>query len=127
MRTFGSEEAASGALSEAELVELFGRREATPADGLSSVSARPAHGQTFGGAEALHGAAAMARDVMTITVVSVTAQDSVDEAARLLTFHGLSGLPVCEGRRVVGVVSEADLIGKTGATVGEIMTTPAVT
>jgi CBS domain-containing protein len=34
---------------------------------------------------------------------------------------------VCAGGKVVGVVSEADLIGKSGATVGEVMTSPAVT
>jgi len=60
-------------------------------------------------------------------VVSVSPGDSVDEAARLLTFHDVSGLPVCDGSRVVGVISEADLIGKSGTTVGEVMTSPAVT
>src|SRR5438094_796018 len=35
--------------------------------------------------------------------------------------------PVCEGGLVIGVVSEADLIGKSGATVGDVMTSPAVT
>jgi CBS domain-containing protein len=75
----------------------------------------------------LIGAVATARDVMTTNVVSVSPRESVDEAARLLTFHDISGLPVCEGERVVGVVSEADLIGKSGATVGEVMTSPATT
>jgi CBS domain-containing protein len=36
-------------------------------------------------------------------------------------------MPVCEGKRIVGVVSEADLIGKSGSTVGEVMTSPADT
>jgi predicted transcriptional regulator len=125
--TFEIHDGAVGAFFEDEPVELFDRREATPADGLSSVSARPAYRQTFGGAEALHGAAATARDVMTTKVVSVTPHESVDEAARLLTFHDVSGLPVCDGPRLVGVVSEADLIGKSGATVREVMTSPAVT
>jgi len=125
--TFEIHDGAVGAFYEDEPAELFDRREASPADGLSSVSARPAGGETFGGAEALHGAAATARDVMTTSVVSVTPSDSVDEAARLLTFHEVSGLPVCDGGRVAGVVSEADLIGKTGSTVGEVMTSPALT
>jgi CBS domain-containing protein len=99
----------------------------TPGDGLSSVSSKPANRPTFGGAEALHGAMATARDVMTTNVVSTTAQESVDEVARLLGFHDVSGLPVCEDGRVIGVVSEADLIGKSGATVGDVMTSPAVT
>ena len=64
---------------------------------------------------------------MTTTVISVAPDESVDEAARLLTFHDISGLPVCDGSRVVGVVSEADPIGKSGSTVGEVMTSPATT
>jgi CBS domain-containing protein len=125
--TFEIHDGAVGAFFEDEPAELFDRREATPADGLSSVSAKPAHRQTFGGAEALHGALATARDVMTTSVISAMLQESVDEAARLLTFHDISGLPVCDGGRVIGVVSEADLIGKSGATVGEVMTSPATT
>jgi hypothetical protein len=125
--TFEIHDGAVGAFFEDEPAELFDRREASPADGLSSVSARSATDSTFGGAEALHGAAATAKDVMTTSVISVSPSDSVDEAARLLTFHDVSGLPVCEGTRVVGVLSEADLIGKSGSTVGEVMTSPAVT
>ncbi len=123
--TFEIHDGAVGAFFEDETSELFDRREATPADGLSSVSSRPV--VAFRGAEALHGVSATARDVMTTSVVSISASDSVDEAARLLTFHDVSGLPVCDGARVVGVISEADLIGKSGATVGEVMTSPAVT
>jgi CBS domain-containing protein len=125
--TFEIHDGAVGAFFEDESAELFDRREMTPGDGLSSVSSRPANTPTFGGAEALHGAAATARDVMTTNVVSTTAQESVDEAARLLQFHDVSGLPVCADGRVIGVVSEADLIGKSGATVGDVMTSPAVT
>jgi CBS domain-containing protein len=125
--TFEIHDGAVGAFFEDEPVELFDRREASPADGLSSVSARPARRPSFGGAEALHGAVATARDVMTTSVVSVSPNESLDEVARLLTFHDISGLPVCAEGRVIGVVSEADLIGKSGETVGEVMTSPAVT
>ncbi len=125
--TFEIHDGAVGAFFEDEPSELFDRREETPADGLSSVSAKPAHRDTFGGAEALHGTAAQVREIMTTSVVSVSPNESVDEAARLLTFHDISGLPVCDARRVIGVLSEADLIGKSGSTVGEVMTSPAVT
>jgi CBS domain-containing protein len=125
--TFEIHDGAVGAFFEDEPVELFDRREASPADGLSSMSARPAQRPSFGGAEALHGAVAAARDVMTTQVVSVSQNETVDEAARLLTFHDVSGLPVCQDGRVIGVVSEADLIGKSGQTVRDVMTTPAVT
>jgi CBS domain-containing protein len=127
--TFEIHDGAVGAFFEDEPGELFDRREQTPADGLSSVSSKPANQPSFGGAEALHGAAATARDVMVTSVVSVQPATSVDEAARLLTFHDISGLPVCDesSGHVLGVVSEADLIGKSGETVSAVMTSPAVT
>jgi CBS domain-containing protein len=125
--TFEIHDGAVGAFFEDEPADNFDRREQSPSDGLSSVGTRPAPRQTFGGAQALRGSAATVREVMTSNVVSVTPQDSVDEAARLLTFHDISGLPVCDGNRVVGVVSEADLIGKSGATVGDVMTSPPIT
>jgi CBS domain-containing protein len=124
--TFEIQDGAVGAFFEDEPAALFDERERTPADGLSSIGGKSAH-VSFGGAEALHGASATAREVMVADVVRVAPSDSVDEAARLLTFHRISGMPVCEGERVVGVVSEADLIGKSGATVGDVMTSPAVT
>ena len=124
---FEIHDGAVGAFFEDEPAELFDERERTPADGLSSIGGKPAHRPSFGGAEALHGTSATAHDVMVVDVVSVTPADSVDEAARLLAFHRISGMPVCDGGRVVGVVSEADLIGKSGSTVGDVMTSPAVT
>jgi len=125
--TFEIHDGAVGAFFEDEPVELFDQREREPGDGLSSVSAKSADRPSFGGAEALHGASVTARDVMVTDVVSAAPNDSVDEAARLLTFHDISGLPVCADGKVVGVISEADLIGKSGSTIGAVMTSPAVT
>lgn len=51
-----------------------------------------------------------ARDVMTRNVITVTPQTSIDEAVRLLSANDLSALPVVEGGRLVGVISEADLL-----------------
>src|SRR5438105_10493600 len=73
--TFEIHDGAVGAFFEDEPAELFDRREESPGDGLSSMSARPAKPQTFGGAEALHGAMATAKDVMTTNVVSVSLQE----------------------------------------------------
>src|ERR1700694_318731 len=106
---------AVGAFFEDESAELFDRREMSPGDGLSSVSSRPANSATFGGAEALHNAAATARDVMTTNVVSASPDESVDEAARLLQFHDVSGLPVCADGRGIGVGGEAGTVGQSGA------------
>ncbi|MHC3469872.1 CBS domain-containing protein [Streptomyces sp. 7R007] len=86
-------------------------------------------------------------DVMTQTVVAVGSEASFKEIVELLDQWKVSALPVLAGEgRVVGVVSEADLLlkeelrdveeieggvverAKAGAvTAGELMSTPAVT
>jgi CBS domain-containing protein len=64
-----------------------------------------------------------AEDVMTTRVVTITEDQSKQQAARLLAQHRISGLPVVNADQVVvGVVTEYDVIGKEGQTVGEIMT-----
>jgi len=85
-----------------------------------------------------------ARDIMTAPAVTVTTNASVSRAAEILAQRGFSALPVIDhAGKLVGVVSEADLIrnrycapesplgGGAGAafelpaqTVGEVMTTP---
>ncbi len=49
---------------------------------------------------------------MTKEVITVFPETSVEEIAFLLLKHNISGVPVVEGDRVVGVVSEADLLYK---------------
>ncbi len=62
-------------------------------------------------------------DVMTTAVITITEQQTKQQAARLLSQHRISGLPVVnEEQVVVGVVTEFDVISKEGQTVGEIMT-----
>jgi CBS-domain-containing membrane protein len=94
------------------------------------------------------------RDVMTDQVVAVRRQASFKEMAALLRQHRVSAFPVIDDtRRVIGVVSEADLLAKEaladehagipaaitgilhhkefkkaeGVTAGDLMTHPAVT
>lgn len=52
------------------------------------------------------------QDVMTTDVVSVSPTASLKEAAELLVRNGISGLPVVEDGRVVGVFSERDVLFK---------------
>jgi CBS domain-containing protein len=80
-------------------------------------------------------------DVMTIDPVLISAEASLEEAARLLHSRAISGLPVVDaGGSLLGVISQTDLlaigdsaIGRairshaTGIRVGELMTSPAVT
>jgi CBS domain-containing protein len=50
------------------------------------------------------------RDVMTTDVATLDSGSSVRDAMELLARHHISGAPVVEGRRVVGVVSATDLL-----------------
>ncbi|MGH7610422.1 MAG: CBS domain-containing protein [Candidatus Dormibacteria bacterium] len=59
---------------------------------------------------------------MTRAVITVRPEATVAEAAQMLGQHHITGMPVLDDHhRVVGVVSEMDIVGKTGATVAEIM------
>ena len=59
-----------------------------------------------------------AADVMTSEVVSVEPDTSVRDIAELLYTRRISGVPVVEHDRVIGIVSEGDLIGHAAA-IGE--------
>lgn len=64
-----------------------------------------------------------ARDIMTTDVITIHPQASVRDAARYLAEYCISGMPVIDGdQRVIGMVTEADIISKPGPTVEKIMT-----
>lgn len=89
----------------------------------------------------------LAREVMTSPVVTTSPQASVKEAARLLDRHDITAVPVVDDlERLVGIVSEADLLrGRVlqdprshtgpiheqpelrGSTVAHVMTTAVMT
>jgi len=50
------------------------------------------------------------RDVMTRDPVTVTPEITVREAAGFLRRHGIGGLPVVEGGRVAGMITESDIL-----------------
>ena len=51
-----------------------------------------------------------AMDVMTTPVITVDPETTVQDLAKLLSERNISGVPVCEGDRLVGIVSEGDLL-----------------
>jgi CBS domain-containing protein/rubredoxin len=69
----------------------------------------------------------IAREVMTPNVVTIREDNTVEDAARLLARHHISGLPVVnhEGA-LVGLMTEYDLISKQGQVVGDVMTRSVV-
>lgn len=48
--------------------------------------------------------------IMTAVVISVRPDDDIAEAARLMLEHRVGALPVVEDSRLVGIVSEIDLL-----------------
>jgi CBS domain-containing protein len=68
-----------------------------------------------------------ARDVMTAHPFTIGPDASTHEAAELLSSRRISGVPVVlEDGRITGMLSEYDLIAKSGATVREVMTREVV-
>ncbi len=69
-----------------------------------------------------------ARDVMTPDPVTLAPDMSVHEAAEALSENRISGAPVCGPQgSIAGIVSEYDLIARTGSAVSDVMTRDVVT
>jgi CBS domain-containing protein len=67
-------------------------------------------------------------EIMTSGVATVLPDTPTENAARIMFQRSVSGMPVCdENGKLVGVVTEFDIIAKEGRTVGEIMTRDVVT
>jgi CBS domain-containing protein len=65
---------------------------------------------------------------MTTRVVTVTADTPVPVIASLLRENRISGVPVVgTDDAIVGLVSEYDLLARSGETAGEVMTTSVIT
>lgn len=50
------------------------------------------------------------RDVMNVKPITCQAMDTVGEVTRIMKKNKISGMPVLDGERLVGVVSESDLL-----------------
>jgi CBS domain-containing protein len=50
------------------------------------------------------------KDVMNPQVITVTPEETVKSAAQLLKKHRISGLPVMEGDKLVGIITETDIL-----------------
>jgi CBS-domain-containing membrane protein len=55
------------------------------------------------------------RELMTADVVTVRTDTAVNDVARLMSKHGISGIPVLDARgRLAGIITELDLIVRNG-------------
>lgn len=68
-----------------------------------------------------------AGEIMTSPAVTVTSAASAAEVARALARHRISAVPVVDDAgSVVGLVSEFDLLAKSGSTARELMSTAVI-
>ena len=117
--TFEIQDGAEGAFFEDEPAALHRRREGDPGGGdmFRSSGAAPLLARSPADSTAV-GA------IMSTTVVTIVPDASVSDLASLLAFHRVSGVPVVDANeRLVGVVTETDVIARGGETVGDLMTT----
>jgi acetoin utilization protein AcuB len=57
-------------------------------------------------------------EVMTAKVISVTPETLIEEAARLLVEHRIGCLPVIQGDRLAGIITETDLLAALAEILG---------
>ncbi len=51
-------------------------------------------------------------NIMTVDVVTVEPATGVTQVAQLMVTHGVSGIPVVEAGRIVGIVTERDIVAQ---------------
>lgn len=74
------------------------------------------------------------KDIMTKSIASLNANDTVEHAAQLMKEHNIGSLPVCNGEKVIGMVTDRDITLRSTAegenvqkqTVRDIMTSNPV-
>ena len=67
--------------------------------------------------------------IMTANVASVNRETTLAEAANLMKEHNIGSIPVCDGNKIVGIVTDRDIVlrgvaegnDQTSITCGEIM------
>src|SRR5215207_9505236 len=64
------------------------------------------------------------KEIMTSPVITAGSHDTVAQVAELLRRHRISAVPITDA--VVGIVSEHDLMAKTGSTAQEVMSAEVI-
>ena len=53
-----------------------------------------------------------AKDIMTRDLITISPETEIAQAAKLLLENGVNGMPVMEGRKLVGIICQSDLISQ---------------
>lgn len=54
--------------------------------------------------------ASQALNIMTDKVITVTAEQEIEEIVKVMLEHGIKRVPVMEGDRLIGIISRADIV-----------------
>lgn len=57
------------------------------------------------------------KDIMTSAVISVEPEEPLQKVASLLTEHRIHGVPVLEGGKIVGIITETDFFTKDSSSI----------
>ncbi len=49
------------------------------------------------------------KDLMTKDVATLNAEDSVEQAAKIMKEHNIGSVPVCDGENVIGIITDRDI------------------
>ncbi|PRR78228.1 Hypoxic response protein 1 [Clostridium liquoris] len=74
------------------------------------------------------------KEIMTKSIASLNVEDTVEHAAQLMKEHNIGSLPVCNGEKVIGIITDRDIALRSTAegenvqkqTVRDIMTSNPV-
>ncbi|MBV7272153.1 CBS domain-containing protein [Clostridium thailandense] len=48
-------------------------------------------------------------EIMTRSIVSVNSDDSVERAAEVMKEHNIGAVPVCDGNKIIGIITDRDI------------------
>ena len=49
------------------------------------------------------------KEIMTKSVASLNGDDTVEQAAHLMKEHNIGSIPICEGEKVIGIITDRDI------------------
>ncbi|MCY6483183.1 CBS domain-containing protein [Clostridium aestuarii] len=55
------------------------------------------------------------KNIMTKTVATISVEDSVECAAQMMKEHDVGSIPVCNGEKVIGIVTDRDIALRSAA------------
>lgn len=59
-----------------------------------------------------------AKNIMSKEIAAVNPEDSIEKAAQLMKQHGIGSVPVCDREKVVGIVTDRDIVLRSTAAGG---------